>query len=1126
MIFCSSITKRQYQWQSYLLSVIISCLRVVTVFSTLILAIVGTNIKAQTPQCFQLTEQQAKKQSGKTTSKQALKQGRHIDQKVWQQLTQEQQCYLLQLTELRLQNDLDHGPFNYSINNQPSGFSVDFMAMIASKLGIKITFVSDKLWHQYIQHFQDGKLDALINVAVTEPRKQWLNYTKPYIQISYTMATHQSSQINFKNFDRRSHYRIATITQSETSLYSRLNFTNSTIVAYDNLEQAIEAVVNQEADFFIYAGAVIKHHLEKNNITELKLITPPKAFRDTPLRMAIATAKENPLLRDIIDVAINNISASQIIHLRNKWHIVESKTTSLGLSKEQLNYLNQLQQLTVGGLNNNKPINFVLNNKPQGYAIDIINNIGATLGVKINYIQDDRASLVTALQERKIDILLNASAPISQPKTLKYTQPYLTQRNILVSAKKPAPTQWIHFNQLTNKTLAVIKDNPQHQLVIRNAPKTNFLQVNNQQLAIEAILSGQADATIMSESSIENLNLNSQSNRLQYQLLNMPNYNSYDTHALALHQDNKMLYSIIEKALAAIPNKRMQAIKKQWFNNQIPVNLYESALSYKQRQWLLENPHLSLHLPNWHLPLGGASPDKHHGILAELTSYMQQQINYQWLTATQHSPHLSKKANANIVVTTADNPEFKHTHILSNPIHKTPIVMLTSNPQIKLLTSKQQISTLKLGVFNHPPLPAKLFSQYIQSNYQSFNDMNAAIEALQDNQLDILFCPMSLCTYYMNAIDDKSIRIVGQTNYHQKIVFAVERRFMPMVDIINDTLENISAQHKNATYQRWNYQLQPADTNNREVLHIIAIALVFLATGLAIIDYLQGIEKARETEQHAKSIQEANQELTRAQSKLIAAEKMAALGALTAGIAHEINNPTNSVHLGVENLEFEIEKIQQFFIDLASEEVEEGLIESFREQFAPLFEHVHTIVDGTSRIKTIVEDLRAFTRLDGGEKKLTKINDIMLSTINLIKAKYKHNTEFITQFANLPEIAIHSGQLNQVFMNLLVNACDAIEEAELKSPPDAPHRKGKIIVTTALQNQQLFIIVQDNGCGMSEQTCKKIFEPFYTTKPVGKGTGLGMAISFGIIKDHGGSMNVCSTVNLGTTISIIMPITN
>lgn len=109
-------------------------------------------------------------------------------------------------------------------------------------------------------------------------------------------------------------------------------------------------------------------------------------------------------------------------------------------------------------------------------------------------------------------------------------------------------------------------------------------------------------------------------------------------------------------------------------------------------------------------------------------------------------------------------------------------------------------------------------------------------------------------------------------------------------------------------------------------------------------------------------------------------------------------------------------------------------------------------------------------------------------------------------------------------MNLLVNACDAIEESQQSDTITAPSKRGKIVITTAVQEQQLYIIVQDNGCGMSEQTVKKIFEPFYTTKPVGKGTGLGMAISFGIIDDHGGSMDVCSTINQGTTITIRIPI--
>lgn len=1052
-------------------------------------------------------------------------QDRHIDSAVWRQLTLKQQCFLLQLTDISVQNEMDYPPFNYSLNNQPTGFSVDYMKLIANKLGININWVSHKFWRDYIEQFKAGELDVLINIAINKQREPWLNYTERYVQISYAMAVNKSSQLNFKNFDSLNRYRIATVDQTTSGALATKVFKNSTILAYNSLDQAIQAIIDNKADAFVYAGAVIKHHIEKHNLNEINIISAPKFFRANPLNIAIATPKNNPMLRDIFNIAMNNINANKMINLRNKWHIVDSKRTPLGLSEEQESYLSQLKQLTVAGFDNNQPLNFMLDDSPKGYAIDILNNISALLELKIHYQQGEKTSMRQALKDKKVDILLGASPKLASHNPFRFTQPFLTQRNIIVLSKAMTSTRWVHFSQLTDKTIAVIQDSAQHQYLETYYPHYDLIPVNNQQLANNAVSTGKADATIISESQAKYLVFSKQSENLQYQLLNMPNYNTYNTHAIATHKDNTILHSIIEKALAAIPQERLQDIKKQWFNNQIPVNQYESALTYKQRQWLLSNRHLNLYIPNWHLPLGGATPDKYHGVLADLTSYIQQQINYRWLTDDGNSPYISQKTDAQVVVTTADNPQFKHTHVLSKAIHSDPIVMLSNNPEIKLLTSSEQIRHLKLGVFNHPPLPARLFSQYIQTNYESYNDMNRAIEALQNDRLDILFCPMSLCTYYMNQIQDKSIRIVGQTNFNQQIVFAVKRDYAPMVTIINSVLDNMSAQHKNATYQRWNYQSQTSSLNNyREIAKIFIIALIFLIVGLTIIDYFQRIDKAQETEKNAKSIQKSNQALTNAQSKLIAAEKMAALGSLTAGIAHEINNPTNSVHLGVENLEFEIDKIQQFFIDLASEEAEEGLIDNFKAQFAPLFEHVHTIVDGTSRIKTIVEDLRAFTRLDAGEKKQTQVNDIIQSTINLIKAKYKHHTDFITQFTNLPTIPLHSGQLNQVFMNLLVNACDAIEESQQSDTITAPSKRGKIVITTAVQEQQLYIIVQDNGCGMSEQTVKKIFEPFYTTKPVGKGTGLGMAISFGIIDDHGGSMDVCSTINQGTTITIRIPI--
>ncbi len=264
--------------------------------------------------------------------------------------------------------------------------------------------------------------------------------------------------------------------------------------------------------------------------------------------------------------------------------------------------------------------------------------------------------------------------------------------------------------------------------------------------------------------------------------------------------------------------------------------------------------------------------------------------------------------------------------------------------------------------------------------------------------------------------------------------------------------------------------------------------------------------------------------------KLVQSEKMASLGSLTAGVAHEINNPTNFVHVSVQNLEVDLKRCQQFIFDLAGEDADESILNSFRQQFQPLFEHLATITNGTERIKGIVQDLRAFSQLDtSGEKKVVKITDLLSSTLNLIRTKHLEITKFITEFDVHPVLSCYPTQLNQVFMNLVVNACDAIEEQQqAQIAQQVPKVMGKITITCQqfsdkTGKQWVEILITDNGAGMSDETKNKLFEPFYTTKGDGEGTGLGLSISFGIIQKHDGELSVKSTPGVGTTFTIKLP---
>lgn len=266
---------------------------------------------------------------------------------------------------------------------------------------------------------------------------------------------------------------------------------------------------------------------------------------------------------------------------------------------------------------------------------------------------------------------------------------------------------------------------------------------------------------------------------------------------------------------------------------------------------------------------------------------------------------------------------------------------------------------------------------------------------------------------------------------------------------------------------------------------------------------------------------QAHRNLKESQEQLMMQEKMASLGTLTAGVAHEINNPTNFAHVSTQNLEIDLHSFKDFLFELVGEDGEQEIIDSFNRRFDPLFRHLSTIKEGTQRIKGIVKDLQAFTRHDMDGKKDVEIVESLESTIKLVEATYRETVVIETEFTVNPRIDCWPAQLNQVFMNLLVNACQAIA-IKLKGEPKGV--RGKVIVGTAMVEDRVAISFTDDGCGMEPDTISKLFEPFFTTKDVGEGTGLGLSISFGIIQKHEGEILVESTLNEGSSFIVKLPV--
>jgi len=263
------------------------------------------------------------------------------------------------------------------------------------------------------------------------------------------------------------------------------------------------------------------------------------------------------------------------------------------------------------------------------------------------------------------------------------------------------------------------------------------------------------------------------------------------------------------------------------------------------------------------------------------------------------------------------------------------------------------------------------------------------------------------------------------------------------------------------------------------------------------------------------------------QSQLVQSEKMASLGQLTAGIAHEINNPINFVYNGIDTLKVSLDDLMNVIdkyetikdskdYDQVMKEIKEMKEEcAYDDLLVDVRELVTDIKKGAVRTIEIVKGLRVFSRLDEEEMKPANINEALDATLILLRNKTKNKIE-VKKFYDddITEINCFPGQLNQVFMNILNNAIQAIPE---------DRKDGEIQLYTENQEEHVMIKLKDNGAGMSEQVKRRIFEPFFTTKPVGIGTGLGMSITYGIVEKHGGNIYVTSEEGKGTEFSILIP---
>ena len=480
---------------------------------------------------------------------------------------------------------------------------------------------------------------------------------------------------------------------------------------------------------------------------------------------------------------------------------------------------------------------------------------------------------------------------------------------------------------------------------------------------------------------------------------------------------------------------------------------------------------------------------------------------------TAQSKDLNKSISLTIFQTLSEQLDEKNTTKLTETAQK----MVDSN-----IVATVKIKDLKTNEYIVKTNPSKKLLLVFKENNISGKSLKKKEKPLENNiyilktiqkgnVIELGFYNEPITKIYLDMLRDNMLAMV--------IIFIFLGFFLSnlisgiLIKPINILIKSLS------DFAQGNFSHRLEETNYLEINRLIRS---YNEMAESLEKLYQSLEQ--QVKDRTKELEVAYSELKSTQAMMVHSEKMKSLGELVAGITHEINNPVNFIYGNLIHLKNYINDLMSLIE--AYSELDEQLSEENKQKIKDLKEEIdldflkedlpeliRSCQEGTERTKNIVLDLKNFSRLEEAVINNVDLPKELDTTLNILHNKFKNKITVHKEYQeNLPHVEAYGGQLNQVFMNILDNAAFAIQE------------KGDVWIRLKSTDKTAIIEVEDNGCGMDEKTRKKVFDPFFTTKAVGQGTGLGMAISYKVIKNHNGKIDLVSEQGKGSRFTIVLPL--
>ena len=1007
-------------------------------------------------------------------------------------LTEDEKSFIRAHPIIRASNELNWAPFNFVDNGQAAGFSVEYLKLVAAKMDIKLEFVSGK-WDELLHKSFNRELDVMLNIIKTEPRTEYLNFTKPYANSPMAIFSRSEDQ-PLKNLDDLLGKRVAVIDSFYTHQYLEQHYPLIELIPLSSSLAGLKAVSSGEVDAVLNRLAVGNYLIAYNFIHN---VLPTGTTGIDELDKAgwrFGVRKDWPELAAILEKGMNLVSGEEFSTLVRKWYLYGAPIVQpvVNLNKEEKAWLKAHPVIRVSSEADYYPFDFRIDEQPSGYSIDYVELLAERLGIRLEYVHDTWDNLQKKAENRELDLVHSIfNTPKERENYLSFSKPYKTVFTAIIVKNETDDIAGVE--DLAARKVAIIKGDSLVESLKIAQPEAQHILFDSYGEALRAVAFGLADAHItelpaasyyMRKLSLTNLKIAAEAPSLG---------NRDQQYRLAVRKDWQPLIPILEKAMDTLTADELKLLDDRWLSPPEASKVKALLLSAQEKAWLAKHPKLSLAYDTEWPPIEFTdSKGQYAGITADFFVHMQKLLAIEIKPLSPRSwtemLNASKQGKADIISALSHTEERGEFLNFTSPYLKIPIVIVTRKEESFIVDIKELKNKRVAVVKNHYSHDI-LKSKHPDIEPFLVNDTQEGLLAVNQQRAFAFVGGLAVVGHVIGHSGLSEGQVSGETPYQYALAMGTRKDEPILAGIMQKALDAIPQEERNAIFRKWfrvTYEHKVDYTLIWQLLFIaMLIFLAFLFWNRKLSGLNQQLVIAKEAEKNSRmSAESAN----RAKSIFLA------------NMSHEIRTPMNAI-LGFSEI------LQK---DAATTDEQQ--------------EALSIINNAGNHLLALINDILDISKIEARRMTLVKADVDLKSMLNDMEKMFRVRTHekglelVFDGIQHLPDaISIDAGKLRQILINLLGNAVKFTNTGRITCLC--------VVEIVADCSFKISIAVSDTGPGIDQKEKDKVFSIFEQTTSgltTQGGTGLGLAISREYARLMGGDITFTSRVGEGTTFSFYM----